>query len=144
MKNSLNKCSIDQCRLIDLPKVNDFRGNLSFVEGMVHIPFDIKRAYYLYDVPAGAERGGHAHKSLEQLIVAVSGSFDVLLDDGINKKKVHLDRPFNGLYVGSMVWREMENFTSGAVCMVLASTLYEEEDYIRGYREFIKLARPSQ
>ena len=130
--------NIDTCKIISLPKITDSRGNLTFVEGKNHIPFDIKRVYYLYDVPGGAERGGHAHKGLKQLIIAMSGSFDVLLDDGTKKKRVHLNRSYNGLYVCPMIWRELDNFSSGSVCMVLASNEYEEQDYYRDYEEFMK------
>jgi len=100
---------INECKIVDLPKISDPRGNLTFVEGGNQIPFDIQRVYYLYDVPGGAERGGHAHKGLQQLIIAMSGSFDVVLDDGINKKRVHLNRSYNGLYVCPMIWRELDN-----------------------------------
>ena len=130
--------NIDKCKIVDLPKITDPRGNLTFIEGRVHIPFDIQRVYYLYDVPGGAERGGHAHKGLQQLIVAMSGSFDVVLDDGTHQKRVHLNRSYNGLYVCSMIWRELDNFSSGSVCMVLASNKYDEDDYFRNYNEFIK------
>ena len=130
--------NIDLCKIIDLPKISDPRGNLTFVEGKNHIPFDIQRVYYLYDVPGGAERGGHAHKKLQQLIIAMSGSFDVVLDDGKEKRRVHLNRSYNGLYVCPMIWRELDNFSSGSVCMVLASNRYDEADYYRDYAEFIK------
>ena len=133
--------SIEKCQLVDLPKVADTRGNLTFIEGGRHVPFDIKRVYYLYDVPGGAERGGHAHKDLHQLIIAMSGSFDIVLDDGRNKKRVHLNRSYHGLYVCPMIWREMDNFSSGAVCLVLASNLYDEADYYRNYQEFLTAAR---
>ena len=129
--------SIDHCRIIDLPKIHDPRGNLTFIEGGRHIPFDIQRVYYLYDVPGGSERGGHAHKALRQLIVAMSGSFDVVLDDGREKKRYHLNRSYNGLYVCPMMWRELDNFSSGAVCMVLASNRYDEDDYYRNYDDFV-------
>jgi dTDP-4-dehydrorhamnose 3,5-epimerase-like enzyme len=127
---------LDDCRMIDLPRVNDPRGNLTFIEGGRHVPFEIKRVYYLYDVPGGAERGGHAHKDLRQLIVAMSGSFDVHLDDGRAKKTVHLNRSYNGLFVCPMTWREISNFSSGAVCLVLASNFYDEDDYYRDYAQF--------
>ena len=130
---------ISQCRIIDLPKIADPRGNLTFIEGGRHVPFEIRRVYYLYDTPGGAERGGHAHKDLHQLIVAMSGSFDVVLDDGAQKKRFHLNRSYYGLYVCPMIWRELDNFSSGSVCMVLASNLYDEADYYREYSEFLKV-----
>ena len=129
---------ISLCKIIDLPKISEPRGNLTFVEGGEHIPFDIQRVYYLYDVPGGAERGGHAHKELHQLIIAMSGSFDVVLDDGQEKKRFHLNRSYFGLYVCPMIWRELDNFSSGSVCMVLASNKYTEDDYYRNYAEFIQ------
>lgn len=128
---------VRDCRLVDLPKISDPRGNLTFIEGNHHIPFDIQRVYYLYDVPGGAERGGHAHKQLSQLIIAMSGSFDVILDDGVEKKRFHLNRSYQGLYVCPMIWRELDNFSSGSVCMVLASNRYDEADYFREYGEFM-------
>jgi hypothetical protein len=133
--------SLSDVKIIDLPKIADPRGNLTFIEGGRHIPFEIKRVYYLYDVPGGAERGGHAHKKLEQYIIAMSGSFDVILDDGHEKKKVHLNRSYYGLYVGSMIWREIDNFSSGSVCMVLASNYFEEDDYYRDYDEFLRCVK---
>jgi uncharacterized RmlC-like cupin family protein len=123
-------------RIIDFPIVHEPRGNLSFIEGERQIPFPIKRVYYLYDVPGGAVRGGHAHKDLQQVIIALSGSFDVVLDDGKERQKVSLNRSYHGLYLPNMVWRELENFSSGAVCLVLASEIYLEVDYIRDIREF--------
>jgi hypothetical protein len=129
--------NIDACRIVELPKIADPRGNLTFVEGGNQIPFDIQRVYYLYDVPGGAERGGHGHKGLHQLIISMSGSFDVVLDDGTNKKRVHLSRSYYGLYVCPMIWRELDNFSSGSVCMVLASNKYDEADYYRSYTEFL-------
>jgi hypothetical protein len=128
---------LDLCRILNLPRISDPRGNLTFVEGGNHVPFGIERVYYLYDVPGGAERGGHAHKALQQLIIAMSGSFDVVLDDGERKKRVHLNRSYAGLYVCPMIWRELDNFSSGSVCMVLASNKYEESDYFRDYGEFM-------
>lgn len=129
--------SIQDCNIINLPRINDPRGNLTFVEGGHHIPFDIRRVYYLYDVPGGSERGGHAHKALRQLIIAMSGSFDIHLDDGQAKKTVHMNRSYNGLFVCPMIWREIDNFSSGAVCMVLASDYYNEDDYYRNYADFL-------
>ena len=134
---------LDSCELVDLPRVMDPRGALSFVESKRHIPFDIRRVYYLYDVPGGAERGGHAHKALQQLIIAMSGSFDIHLDDGYSKKTIHMNRCYSGLYVCPMIWREIDNFSSGAVCMVLASDYYDESDYYREYESFITDAKRS-
>ncbi|WP_367066289.1 FdtA/QdtA family cupin domain-containing protein [Oryzisolibacter sp. LB2S] len=133
--------NLDKCHIIDLPKITDSRGNLTYIEAYRHIPFDIRRVYYLYDVPGGAERGGHAHKALHQLIVAISGSFDIHLDDGGRKKTIHLNRSYNGLYVCPMIWREIDNFSSGAVCMVIASDFYDEEDYYRDYGIFLDDAK---
>ena len=132
--------SIENCKIINLPKISDPRGNLSFIEGGRDVPFSIKRVYYLYDVPGGSDRGSHAHKNLHQFIVAMSGSFDVILDDGKVKKWFHLNRSYNGLYVCPMMWRDLNNFSSGAVCMVLASEHYDEADYIRNYPQFTSLA----
>lgn len=125
------------CRIIDLPKIHEPRGNLTFVEGGHHVPFEIARVYYLYDVPGGAERGGHAHKGLHQLIIAMSGSFDVVLDDGAEKRRIHLNRSYQGLYICPMIWRELDNFSSGSVCMALASSRYDEADYYRDYNEYV-------
>src|SRR5947209_1236656 len=121
--------NIEKCRIIELPRITDPRGNLTFIETGRHIPFDIRRVYYLYDVPGGGERGGHAHKELQQLIVAMSGSFEVVLDDGGRQERFHLNRSYYGLYVCPMIWRALDNFSSGSVCMVLASNLYDEADY---------------
>jgi dTDP-4-dehydrorhamnose 3,5-epimerase-like enzyme len=135
------KMRLDQCQIYSLPRINDPRGNLTFIESGRHMPFDIRRVYYLYDVPGGAERGGHAHKALHQLIIAMSGSFDIHLDDGNAKKIIHMNRSYNGLYVCPMIWREIDNFSSGAVCMVLASDYYDELDYYRNYDQFINDAK---
>lgn len=132
---------IENCVIVDLPRINDPRGNLTFVEAGKHIPFSIQRVYYLYDVPGGAERGGHAHKNLHQLIIAMSGSFDIHLDDGRAKKTIHMNRSYYGLYICPMIWREIDNFSSGAVCMVLASNYYDEDDYYRDYDLFVRDAR---
>ena len=123
-------------KIIDIPIAHDQRGNLSVVGGGESIPFDIKRVYYLYDVPGGASRGGHAHRKLQQLIIAASGSFDVVLDDGFKRQKFTLNRSYYGLYVPVMHWREIENFSSGAVCLVLASEHYDANDYIYEYEDF--------
>ncbi len=130
--------SLSQCRLIDLPKIADPRGNLTFIEGEQHVPFAVKRVYYLYDVPGGESRGGHAHKRLEQFIVAASGSFNVVVDDGLQRKEFFLNRSYYGLYLPRMVWRELDNFSSGSVCLVLASEHYDETDYYRDYEEFAR------
>lgn len=129
---------LDGCMLVDLPRINDPRGNLTFIEGTRHVPFDIRRVYYLYDVPGGSERGGHAHRDLRQLIVAMSGSFDVVLDDGVSRRRVHLNRSYQGLLVCPMIWRELDNFSSGSVCMVLASEYYDEADYHRDYDAYLE------
>lgn len=132
---------VDLCRIISLPKIQDARGNLSFVESEEHVPFPIKRVYYLYDVPGGETRGGHAHLGLQQFVIAMSGSFDVVLDDGRQKKRFSLTRAYYGLYIPTMVWRVLENFSSGSVCLVLASEHYKSEDYIRDYDAFVRQAR---
>ena len=129
--------SIRDCKIIDLPKIHDQRGNLTFIEADRHIPFSIKRVYYLYDVPGGTSRAAHGHKKLHQLMIAMSGSFDVTLDDGVTKEKFHLNRSYFGLYVAPMMWRDLDNFSSGAVCLVLASEDYDERDYFREYADFI-------
>jgi len=130
--------SLDACKLIDLPKIADTRGNLTFVEGGRHVPFDIKRVFYLYDVPGGADRGGHALKQCHQFLIAMSGSFDVVLDDGTNRKRIHLNRSYYGLHIPPMVWREMDNFSSGSVCLALASAHYDAGDYYREYLDYLK------
>ena len=127
---------VADCKLLELPVVHDPQGNLTFVEAQRHAPFEIARVFYIYDVPGGATRGGHAHRKLEQLMVAMSGSFDVVLDDGSERKSLTLNRSYVGLYLPPMIWREMVNFSSGSVCMVLASAYYEESDYYRDYEEF--------
>ena len=133
--------SLDDCKTIELPKISDPRGNLTFIEGGRHVPFEIRRVYYLYDVPGGATRAGHGHKTLDQLMIAVSGSFDVELDDGRAKKKYHLNRSSYGLYIPRMIWREIDNFSSGSVCMVLASNPFDEGDYYRDYQEFLRAVK---
>lgn len=130
--------TVNDCSLIELSKHHSNRkGNLSVVENFKDIPFDIKRIYYLYDVPGGEERGAHAHKQLYQLMIAASGSFDVVLDDGTNKRTFTLNRPYQGLLVYPGMWRELKNFSSGSICLVLASETYQEEDYIRDYQKFL-------
>ncbi|MFD2892840.1 FdtA/QdtA family cupin domain-containing protein [Flavobacterium chuncheonense] len=128
---------IQNCKTIIIPKIEDPRGNLSVIENEV-IPFDIKRVYYLYDVPAGAERGGHSHKFQHEFLVALSGSFNVILDDGRSRKEVTLNKPFEGLLITNGIWRELKDFSSGSVCLVIASDIFDEEDYIRDYEDFKK------
>ena len=128
-------------RVVDLPRVEDPRGNLTFVEGGNHVGFDVARVYYLYDVPGGAERGGHAHRETHELIVAINGSFDVVLEDGDRIERFHLNRSYYGLYVPAMTWRSLDNFSSGSVCLVLASERYSEDDYHRDYGEYLRAVR---
>lgn len=132
---------ISNCKLIELPHIQDGRGSLSFVESSTHIPFDIARIYYLYGVPDTKVRGAHAHKKLQQLIIPISGSFDIEIDDGNIKKIIHLNSPDQSLYICPMIWRDLRNFSGGAVCLVLASEKYDETDYIRNYDEFIQVAK---
>ena len=129
--------TIQNCKILAIPKIEDPRGNLSVIEHNV-IPFEIKRVYYLYDVPSGAERGGHSHKEQYEFLVALSGSFDVILNDGSQQKTVTLNKPFEGLLITSGIWRELKNFSSGAVCLVIASDVFLEEDYIREFEDFLK------
>lgn len=127
---------LSDARLIDLPKITDPKGNLTFIEETRHVPFGIRRVYYTYDVPGGESRGGHSHRLLEEFIVAASGSFDVILDDGVERARYSLNRSYYGLYVPSGIWRELENFSTGSVCLVLASDWYDEADYCRDYEQF--------
>jgi hypothetical protein len=137
------KCK--DCRLIDLPKINDPRGNLTFIESERHIPFSIKRVFYLYDVPGGAERAGHALKTCHQFLIAMSGSFDVIIYDGREKQRIHLNRSYYGLHIPPMIWREIDNFSSGSVCLALASEEYDPNQYLRDYNEFLRvLAGPNR
>lgn len=129
---------LSDCRLIDLPKVEDPRGNLTFIEGR-HLEWPIQRVYYLYDVPGGAERGGHAHKETHELLIAMSGSFDVVLEDGRESRRFHLNRSYYGLYVPALTWRSLENFSSGSVCLVLASEPFAEADYYRDYAAYLEV-----
>jgi len=128
--------SLESCKVLALDKIHNRAGNITVVEPVSSIPFEVKRVYYLYDIPGGIERGGHAHKSLHQLIIAVSGSFDVILDDGTTRKSIQLNRPYYGLHVVPGMWRELNNFSSGAICLVLASEHFNEDDYIRDYEAF--------
>jgi hypothetical protein len=132
---------LSDCRLIEFPKIGNASGNLTFIENRRHIPFAVERVYYTYDVPGGAVRGGHGHKALEQIIIAMSGSFDIVLDDGADKKRFHMNRSYYGLYICPMIWREIDNFSSGSVCLVLASAAYDECDYYRDYPSYLDAVR---
>ncbi len=132
---------VNDCHLIEFPKIGNASGNLTFIENRRHIPFAVERVYYTYDVPGGAVRGGHGHKALQQVIIAMSGSFDILLDDGATKTRFHLNRSYYGLYVCPMIWREIDNFSSGSVCLVLASAVYDETDYYRDYPSYLEALR---
>lgn len=136
--------SLEICRVLPLPKISDHRGSLTFIENKNQIPFEIKRVYYLYDVPNKFERGEHAHKALHQLMIAISGNFDVILDDGILKKRFRLAQPYEGLYICPMIWRTLSNFSRDAVCLVLASNLFDENDYYRDYDEFLRASKHSK
>lgn len=136
-----NNHSAGNVKLIDLPVMSDVRGNLTFIEGERHVPFPIRRVYYLYDVPVAAERGGHAHRELEQVVFAISGNFRMKIDDGYQKSEYWLSDPRKGLYINRLIWREMDSFSPGAVCMVLASKPYDEADYFRDYADFLAEAQ---
>jgi dTDP-4-dehydrorhamnose 3,5-epimerase-like enzyme len=131
--------TIEECKIIELPRISDPRGNLTFIEGNSNIPFAMKRAYWIYDVPGGEIRGGHSYRTLRELIIAVSGSFDVAVDDGSDKRVFSLNRSYYGLYVPSMIWRDLENFSTNSLCLILASDVYSEADYIRDYGEFLAM-----
>jgi len=133
----MSQSLLDQCVLFDLPKLESRAGSTTSVDQQIDVPFDISRVYYLYDVPAGASRGGHSHKTLHQIVIAASGSFDVLLDDGFERRTVSLNRPYVGLQIVPGIWRELSNFSSGGICLVLASISYDPEEYIRGYENFL-------
>jgi dTDP-4-dehydrorhamnose 3,5-epimerase-like enzyme len=132
---------IEDCKIINLPKISDPRGNLTFLESGRHIPFEIKRVFYLYDVPTAGDRGAHAHRELHQFLICLSGSFDVSLDDGSKKSIIHLNRPWKGLYVPPMIWAAEINFDPGSVCLVMASDFFNETDYIRDYEQFLSTKR---
>lgn len=134
--------SVDDCQLVNLPKISDPRGNLTFLEGGRTVPFDIKRVFYLYDVPTAESRGAHAHRELQQFLICLAGSFEVALDDGRRKRRVRLNRPWQGLLLPPMIWAGEENFDGGSICMVLASDLFEEADYIRDYAQFLAAVAP--
>jgi hypothetical protein len=133
----MTNVTVQDCKIIDLPKNHQLNGNLTSITNGVEVPFDVKRIYYLYDVPGGNSRGGHAHKALHQIMIALSGSFSVTLDDGQNKKTFMLNQPYQGLLIPPGLWRDLDNFSSGSICMVLASELYDEEDYFRDYNNFL-------
>ena len=135
----MKKSTVFDCKLIELPKNYRDKGNITAVNSLIEIPFNVNRIYYLYDVPGGESRGGHAHKELQQVIIAASGSFDLIIDDGKNKKKFSLNRPNIGVLMPKGLWRELDNFSSGSICLVLASDIYDENDYIRNYEDFKKL-----
>ncbi len=130
--------SIQDCELVQLPQVTDSRGHLTFIENNRHITFEIKRVFYIYDLPSGVERGGHANKKMQEFLIAISGSFDIMLDDGYKKKKYHLNRPNYGLYICPMIWSTIDQFSPGSVCLALVSTFYDESDYYRHYPDFIQ------
>ncbi len=136
--------SLKDCKIIDLPKIEDHRGNLTFIEEMNQIPFSVKRVYYLYDVPGGSVRGGHSHKKQHEFLIAVNGSFDVILKEGENEVRHHLNRSYYGLHIPEMVWRELDNFSTGSICLVLNSGFFDETDYIRDYDDFEKNYRLHQ
>jgi dTDP-4-dehydrorhamnose 3,5-epimerase-like enzyme len=133
---------IENCKLVELPVIHDPQGNLTYIEQKRHVPFEISRVYHTYDVPGGARRGGHAHRACEEMLVAMSGSFEVVVDDGSSRDSFRLNRSYVGLYLPPMTWRDLVDFSSGSVCMVLASDYYDEADYIRDYGEFQSAARP--
>jgi oxalate decarboxylase/phosphoglucose isomerase-like protein (cupin superfamily) len=135
---------IENCRLVEFPKISDPRGNLTFIEAERHVPFHVKRIFYLYDVPTGESRGAHAHKELQQVVICLSGSFDVIVDDGIHTARFHLNRPWQGLYVPPLVWGAEVNFDPGSVCIVLASEYYNETDYYRDYDVYVKAVRAAR
>ena len=136
----MKRATIDGCRIIELPRKDDPRGKLTFIEESQHVPFDIKRVFYIYDVPTGESRGAHAHRTLQQFLICMSGSFDVAIDDGRRRSTMHLNRPWKGLLISPMIWAAEINFDPGSICLVLTSALYDEHDYIRDYGEFLRLA----
>ncbi|MEP7063558.1 MAG: FdtA/QdtA family cupin domain-containing protein [Betaproteobacteria bacterium] len=135
----MKRSTVDDCRIIDLPRKDDPRGKLTYIEQSRHVPFEIRRVFYLYDVPTEESRGAHAHHALQQFMICMSGSFDVAIDDGRTRSRIHLNRPWKGLYVPPMIWAAEVNFDPGSVCLVLTSELYDENDYIRDYAEYLRL-----
>lgn len=140
----MRKSTVFDCNIMELPKVHRSSGNITSVNNNLEIPFETKRVYYLYDIPGGEGRGAHAHKELQQYIIAASGSFDIIVDDGRIKRTFHLSRPYLGLYIPAGLWRELNNFSSGSICLVLASNEYNEKDYIRDYEEFLNFKKLPQ
>ncbi len=138
--NIPTETALSKCAVVELPKIYEIRGSLTFVEGTRHLPFEIRRVYYLYDVPGGAVRAGHAHLALQQCLIAVAGSFDVTLDDAFERRRFTLNRPSQALVIPPMLWRDIDNFSSGSVCLALASDFYDEADYVRDYGRFLRLA----
>lgn len=136
----MSRTTLDDCRIMELPRMDDPRGKLTFIEQARHVPFDIKRVFYLYDVPTGESRGAHAHRTLQQFLICMSGSFDVAVDDGRSRSTLHLNRPWRGLFIPPMIWAAEVNFDPGSICLVLASGLYDEMDYIRDYADFLRLS----
>ena len=134
--DAVKASTVFDCTLLQLPRVNSSGGNITSINNSIEIPFDVKRIYYLYDVPGGESRGGHAHKELYQVIIAASGSFDLIVDDGRTKRTFHLARPYMGVYMPPGLWRELDNFSSGSICLVLASHIYDEGDYLRDYNVY--------
>lgn len=141
---SYSQMTVNDCKIIDLPKIPDKRGNLSFLQNFDNVPFEIRRSFWLYDVPGGESRGGHAYRQNEEFIIALSGSFDVIIDDGAEKRTFQLNRSYKGLYVPKGLWREINNFSTNSLALELASTHYDENDYIRGYDEYLNLKRNGQ
>lgn len=135
----MKKSTVSDCKLIEFVKSHRDKGNITAVNSYIEVPFNINRVYYLYDIPGGESRGGHAHKELLQVIIAASGSFDLIIDDGRNKKTFSLNRPNIGVLMPKGLWRELDNFSSGSICLVLASHIYDESDYIRNYEDYLKL-----
>jgi glyoxylate utilization-related uncharacterized protein len=140
-RSNIYMVSVDDCRILEFPRILDPRGSLTPIEGSSHVPFDIRRVYYIYDVPAGASRAGHSHRELQQVLIAISGSFDVQVDDGRCRKVFHMNRPYMGLYIPKMIWREIDNFSAGSVCVSLASEHYAESDYYRNYADFLNAVK---